>query len=206
MYLFSAKKGVMAPAAVLGIAVLVAAAAWRGAEGKLCTNAFPGLASHTERAAAQLQSAPLLESAHLDHDRAQHLTPTDESAWMSLMPRRALRREEAFDWFMLYRKLRGAAGDPRPGPFLSEVSLHDVRLEPDTLYWRAQQTNLEYLLLLDVDRLVWNFRKQAGLSAPGTPYGGWEGPDVQLRGHFVGALPLPSLNWKHLHIAIAQLD
>jgi hypothetical protein len=72
--------------------------------------------------------------------------------------------------------------------FLSEVSLHDVRLEPDTLYWRAQQTNLEYLLLLDVDRLVWNFRTQAGLTAPGTPYGGWEGPDVQLRGHFVGVL------------------
>jgi uncharacterized protein len=198
MYLFLAERGVTAPAAVLGIAVLVAAAAaLRGAESKLCTNAFPGLAaSHTERAAA-----PVLEHGH-EH----HLTPTDESAWMSLMPRRALRREEAFDWLMLYRKLRGAAGDPRPGPFLSEVSLHDVRLEPDTLYWRAQQTNLEYLLLLDVDRLVWNFRKQAGLSPPGTPYGGWEGPDVQLRGHFVGALPLPSLNWKHLHIAIAQLD
>jgi uncharacterized protein len=199
MYLFSSGKGVMTPAAVLGIAVLVAAAALRGAEGKLCTNAFPGLASsssHTERAAAPV----------LDHGHEQHLTPTDESAWMSLMPRRALRLEEAFDWLMLYRKLRGAAGDPRPGPFLSEVSLHDVRLEPDTLYWRAQQTNLEYLLLLDVDRLVWNFRKQAGLSPPGTPYGGWEGPDVQLRGHFVGALPLPSLNWKHLHIAIAQLD
>ncbi|KAK3152401.1 hypothetical protein QOZ80_2BG0158380 [Eleusine coracana subsp. coracana] len=171
-------------AAVLGIVLLVAAAAaLRGAEAKLCTNAFPGLASHTERAAAQLQSSPAL-----DRDHEQHLIPTDESAWMSLMPRRALRQEEAFDWLMLYRKLRGAgaSGDPRPGPFLSEASLHDVRLEPGTVYWRAQQTNLEYLLLLDVDRLVWNFRKQAGLTAPGTPYGGWEGPDVQLRGHFVG--------------------
>lgn len=180
-------------AAVLGIVVLATAAALQGAEGKLCTNAFPGLSSHTERATAQL-AAPAL-----DHDHEQHLTPTDESAWMSLMPRRALRQEEAFDWLMLYRKLRGAGGDLRPGvagPFLSEASLHDVRLESDTMYWRAQQTNLEYLLLLDVDRLVWNFRKQAGLTAPGTPYGGWEGPDVQLRGHFVGVLPLLCSIWR----------
>lgn len=188
-------------AAVLGIVVLAAAAGLHGAEGKLCSNAFPGLSSsHTERAAAQLQAAPpALEHAHLDRDHEQHLTPTDESAWMSLVPRRALRQEEAFDWLMLYRKLRGAGGDPRPGgagPFLSEASLHDVRLEPDTVYWRAQQTNLEYLLLLDVDRLVWNFRKQAGLTASGTPYGGWEGPDVQLRGHFVGVLPLLSSIWR----------
>ncbi|OEL18635.1 hypothetical protein BAE44_0020347 [Dichanthelium oligosanthes] len=178
-------------AAALG-AVVILAAAWHGAEGKSCTNAFPGLTSHTERAAAQLRSAPrapVSERGHHGHE--QHLTHTDESTWMSLMPRRALRREEAFDWLMLYRKLRGAtAGAPRPGvaagEFLSEASLHDVRLEPGSLYWQAQQTNLEYLLLLDVDRLVWSFRKQVGLTAPGTPYGGWEGPDVQLRGHFVG--------------------
>ena len=208
----SCKKGVMArapsvPAATaVGIVVLLAAAAdFRGAEAKSCTNAFPGLtSSHTERAAAQLRPGPpataLQPVVHgHDHDHEQHLTPTDESTWMSLMPRRAPRHEEAFDWLMLYSKLRGAtaiatAGDaPRPGAaagaFLSEVSLHDVRLEPGSLYWRAQQTNLEYLLLLDVDRLVWSFRKQAGLTAPGTPYGGWEGPDVQLRGHFVGAPP-----------------
>ncbi|XP_062223810.1 uncharacterized protein LOC133922468 [Phragmites australis] len=181
-------------AAALGVVVFLAAtAAFHGAEGKMCTNAFPGLASHTERAAAQLRSAPMPEPVHRGHGHNHehnHLTPTDESTWMSLMPRRALRREEAFDWLMLYRKLRGGAGEPRPGgaagAFLSEASLHDVRLEPGTLYWRAQQTNLEYLLLLDVDRLVWSFRTQAGLTAPGTPYGGWEGPDVQLRGHFVG--------------------
>ena len=39
---------------------------------------------------------------------------------------------------------------------------------------------------LDVDSLIWSFRKTAGLSTPGTPYGGWEAPDVELRGHFVG--------------------
>ncbi|KAL6888835.1 hypothetical protein ACP4OV_009861 [Aristida adscensionis] len=189
--------------AALGAVVFLAAAAVGGVQGKACTNAFPGLTTHTERAAAQLRSSPALrEPVHRGHRHGDgdehehnHLTPTDESAWMSLMPRRALRREEEFDWLMLYRKLRGGGGgggeEARPGaaapwPFLSEASLHDVRLEPGTLYWRAQQTNLEYLLLLDADRLVWSFRKQAGLAAPGTPYGGWEGPDVQLRGHFVG--------------------
>ncbi|AQK60074.1 Putative glycosyl hydrolase of unknown function (DUF1680) [Zea mays] len=186
----------MPAATAVGIVVvMLLAAGFRGAEGKSCTNAFPGLTSHTERAAAQLRPGPpatVLQPIihHHRHGREQHLTPTDESTWMSLMPRRALRREEAFDWLMLYRELRGGGGSARPGvaagAFLSEASLHDVRLEPGSMYWRAQQTNLEYLLLLDVDRLVWSFRKQAGLTAPGTPYGGWEGPGIQLRGHFVG--------------------
>ena len=105
-----------------------------------------------------------------------------------------------------------AGGAPRPraaaGAFLSEASLHDVRLEPGSLYWRAQQTNLEYLLLLDVDRLVWSFRKQAGLTAPVTPHGGWEGPDFELRGHFVGTPPdlLLALILEHLPRTTTQLD
>jgi len=216
-------------ATAVGIVVLLAAAAdFRGAEAKSCTNAFPGLtSSHTERAAAQLRPGPpatalqpVVHGHDHDHDHGheQHLTPTDESTWMSLMPRRALQREEAFDWLMLYRKLRGATATatagaaPRPGAaagaFLSEVSLHDVRLEPASFYWRPQQTNLEYLLLLDVDRLVWSFRKQASLTAPGTPYGGWEGPDVQLRGHFVGAPPdlRLALILEHLPRTTTQLD
>ncbi|CAD6336280.1 unnamed protein product [Miscanthus lutarioriparius] len=96
---------------------------------------------------------------------------------------------EEFDWWvMLYRQLGGARGVVA-APFLEEVSLHDVRLDPDgddAVYGRAQRTNLEYLLLLDPDRLVWSFRSQAGLSAPGEPYGGWESPGRELRGHFVG--------------------
>ncbi|GLT82213.1 hypothetical protein SLE2022_006180 [Rubroshorea leprosula] len=59
-------------------------------------------------------------------------------------------------------------------------------LDPTSFHWRAQQTNLEYLLLLDVDRLVWSFRKTAELPTPGQAYGGWEEPTGELRGHFVG--------------------
>lgn len=40
--------------------------------------------------------------------------------------------------------------------------------------------------MLDVDRLVWNFRRTASVPAPGHPDGGWEAPNIELRGHFVG--------------------
>jgi DUF1680 family protein len=39
---------------------------------------------------------------------------------------------------------------------------------------------------LEPDRLLYNFRVNAGLPAPGKPYGGWEAADGELRGHFVG--------------------
>ncbi|KAH7838601.1 hypothetical protein Vadar_028811 [Vaccinium darrowii] len=72
------------------------------------------------------------------------------------------------------------------GGFLKEISLHNVRLDPESKHGEAQQTNLEYLLMLDVDSLVWSFRKTAGLESPGMAYEGWEDPNVELRGHFVG--------------------
>lgn len=93
--------------------------------------------------------------------------------------------EEKFENKML--RNTNATGDFKlPGDFLKEVSLHDVSLLPNSMHWRAQQTNLEYLVMLDVDRLVWSFRKTAGLPTPGTPYGGWEDQKMELRGHFLG--------------------
>ncbi|VAI90722.1 unnamed protein product [Triticum turgidum subsp. durum] len=165
---------------------------------KECTNVPTQLSSHTVR--ARLQSTPGAEEwrwRELFHD---HLNPTDESAWMDLLPlagsTTAAAAAEEFDWAMLYRTLKGGVGSSAAqagaspsssSSFLVEASLHDVRLDPgDEVYGRAQQTNLEYLLLLDVDRLVWSFRRQAGLPAAGAPYGGWEGAVVELRGHFVG--------------------
>jgi hypothetical protein len=76
--------------------------------------------------------------------------------------------------------------DHAPEEYLSQASLHDVRLDPGSMYWQGQQTNLEYLLYLDANRLTWSFRQQAGLPTIGEHYGGWEAPDGQLRGHFVG--------------------
>ncbi|HOZ47746.1 MAG TPA: glycoside hydrolase family 127 protein [Candidatus Hydrogenedentes bacterium] len=50
----------------------------------------------------------------------------------------------------------------------------------------AQEANREYLRALDADRLLHAFRVNAGLDAPGEPLGGWERPDCEVRGHFVG--------------------
>jgi DUF1680 family protein len=51
---------------------------------------------------------------------------------------------------------------------------------------KAQELNRRYLHELDIDRLLHNFRINAGLKAPGKPLGGWEKPDCELRGHFIG--------------------
>lgn len=51
---------------------------------------------------------------------------------------------------------------------------------------QAMDLDRKYLMDLDVDRLLYSFRVNAGLPAPGEPYGGWEAPDCELRGHFVG--------------------
>uniref|UniRef100_A0ACD5UGU0 Uncharacterized protein n=1 Tax=Avena sativa TaxID=4498 RepID=A0ACD5UGU0_AVESA len=178
--------------------VLVLAMALAVATAKECTNVPTQLSSHTVR--ARLQGTPGAEEWRLRELFHDHVNPTEESTWMDLLPLASTSAASAptaeeFDWAMLYRSLKGGVGSSaaqqqqqRPPAVLEEASLHDVRLDPggDEVYGRAQQTNLEYLLLLDVDRLVWSFRTQAGLPAPGAPYGGWEGADVELRGHFVG--------------------
>ncbi|XP_054819763.1 LOW QUALITY PROTEIN: uncharacterized protein LOC129318821 [Prosopis cineraria] len=130
-----------------------------------------------------------------------HLSPMDNSDWEGLMPRRFLRGNEVQnDWAAIYRKIKNLGVFKPPEGILKEVSLHDVRLHQDTFHSRAQLTNLEYLLMLDVDRLLWSFRKTAGLPTPGTPYGGWENPDSELRGHFVGHyLSASALMWASTH-------
>jgi uncharacterized protein len=50
----------------------------------------------------------------------------------------------------------------------------------------AQELDGAYLLSLDTERLVRNFRINAGLPTQAEPLGGWEAPDGELRGHFVG--------------------
>ena len=48
------------------------------------------------------------------------------------------------------------------------------------------QLDQQYLMSLEPDRLLHNFRVNAGLPSTATPLGGWEAPDVELRGHTVG--------------------
>src|SRR5438067_13850607 len=71
--------------------------------------------------------------------------------------------------------------EPKARPF----DLADVRLLDGSLLAR-QERNRQYLLALDPDRLLHNFRVNAGLPSSAAPLGGWEAPGHGLRGHFVG--------------------
>ena len=64
-------------------------------------------------------------------------------------------------------------------------ALTDVRLL-DGPFREAMLRDQQFLLSLDVDRLLHTFRLNAGLPSSATPLGGWEAPDVELRGHSVG--------------------
>jgi len=157
----------------------VAILLWGCVESKECTNNIAQ--SHAYR-------YQLLTSENETWNIISHhnFAPKDDHdhVWADLLPRKLLKEED-----VMLRKIEkvGVLKPPHQGQdFLKEVSLHDVRLHEGSLHARAQQTNLEYLLMLDVDRLLWSFRKTAGLPTPGTPYGGWEDPKIELRGHFVG--------------------
>src|SRR4051812_4292972 len=63
--------------------------------------------------------------------------------------------------------------------------LEDVRLLEGP-FRDAMIRDQEYLLSLDEDRLLHTFRLTAGLPSSAQPLGGWEAPDVELRGHAVG--------------------
>lgn len=150
---------------------------------KECTNTPTQLSSHTYRYALLSSNNESWKNEMFSY---YHLIPTDDSAWAKMIPRKMLKEEDEIEWTMMYKKMKNPDVLQVPGDFLKEVSLHDVRLDPTSPFGRAQQTNLQYLLMLDVDSLLWSFRKTAGLPTPGTPYAGWESPTTELRGHFVG--------------------
>jgi DUF1680 family protein len=64
-------------------------------------------------------------------------------------------------------------------------ALGDVTLEPGPLH-QAREWNRGYIMRLPNDRLLRNFRLNAGLPSEAKPLGGWEDPKCELRGHFVG--------------------
>src|SRR5579863_7454327 len=70
-------------------------------------------------------------------------------------------------------------------PKLQAFDLSDMTLEAGPLQ-QARDWNRGYMLRLGNDRLLHNFRVNAGLPSNATPLGGWETPTCELRGHFVG--------------------
>ncbi len=51
---------------------------------------------------------------------------------------------------------------------------------------KREDLNTTYLKSLDPDRLLHNFRVNAGLPSDAEPLTGWEAPSIGLRGHFTG--------------------
>jgi uncharacterized protein len=155
------------------------------ANSKECINSLPQ--SHTLRTQLLASNNETWKKEVMMYQSHVHVTPTDESAWQEMIPKEMfLTQENQRDWAAKYREMKNADVSKPPVGFLKEVPLGDVRLLEGSIHAQAQKTNLEYLLMLDVDRLIWSFRKLAILPTPGTPYGGWEKPDQELRGHFVG--------------------
>ncbi len=90
----------------------------------------------------------------------------------------------------------GSLAGPRPEPRREPSAkaapikarpfpLKQVRLLSGTCY-TLQDRNRVYLHTVDPDRLLHTFRLTAGLPSKALPLGGWERPDIELRGHFMG--------------------
>ncbi|MEO8596067.1 MAG: beta-L-arabinofuranosidase domain-containing protein [Candidatus Solibacter sp.] len=101
---------------------------------------------------------------------------------------------------------------PPPDPFDVPIEFHrrdvapkvrpfamtQVRLLPGSMFHDAQEWNRGYMARLSADRLLYNFRLNAGLPAPGGGFPGgadnWELPTIELRGHFTGHFLTASAN------------
>jgi uncharacterized protein len=83
------------------------------------------------------------------------------------------------------RARASGAAQGRPEPF----SLRDVRLTGGP-FFDAQQRNLAYLLSLQPDRMLHNFRVNASLEPKAPVYGGWESEEpwvsIRCHGHTLG--------------------
>lgn len=65
--------------------------------------------------------------------------------------------------------------------------VNNVRLLPGTEYFRAGERMNEYLLSVDNDSMLYNFREAAGISLHGaSPMTGWDAPECKLKGHTTG--------------------
>ena len=71
------------------------------------------------------------------------------------------------------------------GVAVSPFAPSQVRLE-DSWVKDREVLNTDFLMRLDPDRLLHNFRINAGLESAAKPLGGWEEPWCGLRGHFTG--------------------
>ena len=89
----------------------------------------------------------------------------------------------------------GAAQEFVKGP-ITPFGMKQVRLLAGEVA-SAAEVNQKYLDSLTTDRLLHSFRLTAGIASTATPYGGWEKPDCELRGHFNGGHYLSAVAFAH---------
>lgn len=82
--------------------------------------------------------------------------------------------------------LLGFAQEP-----VKSFPLREVRLLPGA-FKEAEQTDLQYIMAMDPDRLLAPYRREAGLPSKVASYGNWEntGLDGHMGGHYLTALSL----------------
>ena len=76
-------------------------------------------------------------------------------------------------------------GREKVGWKISAFPLKQVRLGEGPCK-AAMEADRRYLHSLPPDRLLHNFRVNAGIPSSAQPLGGWEAPDCELRGHYTG--------------------
>jgi hypothetical protein len=74
---------------------------------------------------------------------------------------------------------------PIPPGAIASFPLSAVRLSAGPIR-EAVALHRRYMAMFPADRLLHTFRLNAGLPSAAEPLGGWEAPDNELRGHFVG--------------------
>lgn len=63
----------------------------------------------------------------------------------------------------------------------------EIKLTEGSAFYSSQENMLEFLLSVNDDQMLYNFRKASGLSTKDVePMSGWDAPDNQIRGHTTG--------------------
>lgn len=120
--------------------------------------------------------------------RAGTQNPRGQTGMSASHPRLPSSLTLALTLFLFSPLTHTPAAAPEPG--LADAKAHPFPLAAvrllDSPFKDAQDRDAKYLLDLDPDRLLHNFRVNARLPSAAEPLGGWEAPKCELHGHFVG--------------------
>lgn len=119
-----------------------------------------------------------------DLSRRNFVASLAAAAGSTLLPTRAL--GELLQDPVVDQSRNNAVSNPERVPWKAlPFPMKQVRLLPG-IFKTGSDRNLEYLKSLPEDRLMHTFRLTAGIPSSAKPFGGWEAPDCELRGHFDG--------------------